>query len=285
MSLTLIYRGGGSGGGRGGYQSLDLDSEIFWSNLNWGGGGIKLPFYRHTYAIQTRLVAICLSKIATKNLGKKAKSTIKVTLYEPPINRYVAQTGTNDKVIFFSTIPQLSPTLSHAKYWDTKGIRHNVLLVSQGTLYPLQEHTVKNTGDFNVLNFSYGVITLAVSVTGTGTGTGIRTMGDNRSRLQCNVKASTLFHTTHFPSACSSPGSSQCNYTITLELKGSQMDTSHCTPLLACSDASINISSPHWPFQKILIMWFCYSQLFTVIQLIYIQTRIIFHKLFIAPQR
>ena len=30
----------------------------------WGGGGGS-PFYRHTYALQTRLVAICLSKIAT----------------------------------------------------------------------------------------------------------------------------------------------------------------------------------------------------------------------------
>ena len=34
-----------------------------------GGGGGSNPFYRHTYALQTRLVAICLSKIATKRMS------------------------------------------------------------------------------------------------------------------------------------------------------------------------------------------------------------------------
>ena len=45
----------------------------------------------------------------------------------------------------------------------------------------------------------YGVIKLAGTGTRTGTGTGIRTMGDNRSQLLCNVKASTLSHATIFP--------------------------------------------------------------------------------------
>ena len=67
------------------------------------------------------------------------------------------------------------------------------------------------------------IITMTGIMTVTETGAGIRTTGDNRSRLLCNVKISLCFT----QPICSRSKSNQCDYTIStsaLSLSGCVSD-------------------------------------------------------------